>query len=71
MHDIDWALFDVGNIPLRRCSLCRHQAQFSDDNYHCTRLKQWTSPLFECPFWDVPEDWKDWYAQCTVLRAQR
>jgi hypothetical protein len=74
MDDIDWALFDIGSIPLRRCSLCHHQAKFdasATGNYRCARLKQWTSPMFECPFWEVPEDWREWYAHCTALRVQK
>lgn len=73
MADIDWKLFDIGYMPLRRCSLCQHQSKFdasATQNYFCVRLKQWTSAMFECPFWDAREEWKEWYAYCASLRAQ-
>jgi hypothetical protein len=73
MGDVDWQLFDISKIPLRRCSLCLYQAKFkasATDYYYCARLKQWTSSVFECPFWDAREDWKEWYVYCTKLRQK-
>ncbi len=72
MNEIDWQLFDTGTLPLRRCSLCRNQAQFdasTAQSYYCGRLKEWLPSMFDCPFWDIEEDWKEWYAHCTLLRA--
>ncbi|MGA3198271.1 MAG: hypothetical protein ABSD89_02580 [Halobacteriota archaeon] len=72
MTEIDWQRFDTGCIPLRRCSLCRHQTKFdaaAEPKYYCARLKQWTSPMFECPFWDAQEEWKEWYSYCTSAKA--
>jgi hypothetical protein len=74
MGDIDWQSFDVGYIPLRRCSLCRHQTKFdaaATQSYYCARLKQWTCPMFECPFWNAHEEWHEWYACCTSLKAKQ
>jgi len=72
MTNIDWQRFDTGCIPLRRCSLCRHQTKFdaaAEPKYYCARLKQWTSPMFECPFWDAQEEWKEWYSYCTSAKV--
>ncbi len=72
MDEIDWQLFDTGMLSLRRCSLCRNQTKFdasATQSYYCARLKQWFSPMFDCPFWNIAEDWTEWYAYCTSLRA--
>jgi len=74
MTDIDWQLFDIGYMSLRRCSLCQNQARFdalAAQEYYCARLKQWISPMFYCPFWDAEDEWKNWYACCTVSRTQK
>ncbi len=73
MDEVDWQLFDSGVLPLRRCSLCQNQAKFdasTTQGYYCARLKQWLPPMFDCPFWNIEEDWKEWYAYCTSMRAR-
>ncbi|MEI7826712.1 MAG: hypothetical protein WCI87_02815 [Euryarchaeota archaeon] len=74
MADIDWQLFDIGYVPLRRCSLCKNHEKFNastPQSCYCARLRQWTPPVFECPFWEVPENWKEWYAYCTAVRHKQ
>ncbi len=73
MDEIDWRLFDTGTMPLRRCSSCQNQVKFdaaATESYYCARLKQWTPPMFDCPFWIIDEDWNEWYAYSTSLRAK-
>jgi hypothetical protein len=73
MSDIKWQIFDIGYLPLRRCSLCENQTKFDALGaacYYCARLKQWTLPMFECPFWEAQGDWKQWYSHCSEARAR-
>ncbi len=74
MSDIKWQIFDTGYLPLRRCSLCKNETKFDASAtacYYCARLKQWTLPMFECPFWEAQGDWKQWYSYCTESRAHK
>jgi hypothetical protein len=72
--NINWQLFDIGCISIRRCSLCLHKEKFEPltaQNYYCARLRQWTSVIFECPFWAARKEWKEWYAHCTATRERK